>query len=68
MVLKTEQTEKLVTKFQIIVNWQTNYEIELEQIQIVINHKRKTADEDTKLSVRNNGKKIKACSGTVTKR
>jgi hypothetical protein len=47
--MKTEQTIKLATKFQIMVNWWISYKIKLEQKQIVISHKRKTADEETKM-------------------
>jgi hypothetical protein len=32
-----------------MVNWRTNHRIELEQTQIVVNHKRKTADDETKI-------------------
>ena len=67
-MIKTEQTIKLATKFQIMVNWRISYKIKLEQKQIVISHKRKTADEEKKCSFRNEGQEINACSGTVGKR
>jgi hypothetical protein len=35
-----------------MVNWQTNHRIKLEQKQIFINHKRKTADDEPKYDVK----------------